>query len=636
MTVASTTHSSDLWPASYATPDDLAVIEAIPLPERGLPASTYAALERAAEHWPDRIALRVMPDAARWRQSTDVTFAALLDSVRRYAAVLTTHGVRRRDAVTLMSPNCAEMIPALLASELAGIAAPINPAMDVAHAVDLVRRSGSRVIVAAGPELDPACEAKLADICSATGIDTVLLLRPTGTSDLPEPPAIDGVAHVAYLAAAAVDIADPTPVATPKDSDIAALFHTGGTTGAPKLAAHSHRNEIANAWMVAANTVFDEGSVLFAGLPLFHVNALIVTLLAPMLRGQTVVWAGPLGYRDPDLYGQFWRIVEGMRLATMSGVPTVYSVLAQCPVDADISSLRACVVGASMLPKAVRESFESHTGVRLLEGYGLTEATCASARGFAEGQTAGTVGQRMPYQQVKAVRIDGDDWTDLPAGEVGSLVISGPTVFLGYVAAHGDNGFELTGAGKLHDGWLDTGDLGSVDERGFIRLTGRAKDLIIRGGHNIDPADVEDALLSHPDVTGSGVVGRPDPHSGEVPVAYVTLRADAKADEATLLAWAHEHVAERAAAPKTVTVLLALPVTDVGKPYKLALRADATERAVRDVLGTKTIGIGTRIVEGSVLVTLTANATTDRDAIDAALGTLPIRWEWADGEEVSQ
>ena len=216
----------------------------------------------------------------------------------------------------------------------------------------------------------------------------------------------------------------------------------------------------------------------------------MVTLLAPLLRGQQAVWAGPLGYRDMALYANFWKIVQHYRIGAMSAVPTVYAVLAQCPVDADISSLRYALVGASALPAAVRKDFESHTGVPLVEGYGLTEGTCASVRSFPDHPRPGSVGQRLPYQRVKTVRIDDDGrWWDVPAGEVGNLAISGPTVFPGYVTARTSDGYVLDGLGKLNDGWLDTGDLAWVDDEGFVHLTGRAKDLIIRGGHNIDPAD---------------------------------------------------------------------------------------------------------------------------------------------------
>ncbi|WP_431309270.1 acyl-CoA synthetase [Gordonia prachuapensis] len=622
-----------MWTA-YETPDDVARVESIPLQDRGLPDSTYRVLERAATLWPDRTAISVIPDAARWRDPVELTFGQLHREVSRLAGALAEHGIRRSEPVGLLSPNCAELIVALLACETAGVAAPMNPALGQQHISELLRRSGARTLIAAGPELDETVFAKAEAIARTGMIDMLLLLRPTGGEVTARAPMIDGV-HVEYLADHVARVDTAVTVPSPEPDDLAALFHTGGTTGAPKLAAHRHSNEVANAWMLASNTVLDEQARIFAALPLFHVNALIVTVLSPLLRGQTVVWAGPLGYRDLELYGQFWKIVEHHRIAGMSGVPTVYSVLAQCPIDADISSLRVCMVGASMLPRAVRDAFETHTGVPLLEGYGLTEATCASARSFGTGQPAGTVGQRLPYQHIKSVHIDAEGtWTDLPPGEVGTVVIHGPTVFAGYVVGPGPDGVVLDGMGKLVDGWLDTGDLGAVDERGFLRLTGRAKDLIIRGGHNIDPAIIEDTLLEHPDVTGAAAVGRPDGHAGEVPVAYVTLRPGADVAAADLRDWAIAHVPESAAVPVSVTIRDDLPVTDVGKPYKLALRADATRRVVEEIVAETGAGmtVDTRVDDGTVVTVLTPAAGPDSEltSVRTALDRLPLRWEFAD------
>lgn len=573
--------TAELWPR-YDGPADLAVIEAVPLAERGLPGTTYDALCRAAALWPDRTALSVLPDAARWRDHTTVTFRELLDQVNRAANALHALGIRRGDPVGLQAPNSEELIVATLAAQVAGIAAPINPALRADHAAELVARSGARLV-----DL-----AQLADLASAQPGD-----RFVGTP--------------------------PTP------SDIAAIFHTGGTTGVPKLAAHTHANEVTDSWMIAAGTLLDEDSVLFAALPVFHVNALVVTLLAPMLRGQHVVWAGPSGYRDVALYGELWQIVEHFGISTMSAVPTVYQVLAGCAVDADISSMRFAMVGASALPVSVREAFERATGVQLLEGYGLTEATCASVRSFPQVPRPGSVGQRLPYQQVKVVEIEADgSWTDLPAGEVGVLAISGPTVFPGYVVGRDDAGPVLDGLGKLVDGWLDTGDLARIDEDGFVYLAGRAKDLIIRGGHNIDPAAIEDVLLAHPEVTGAAAVGRPDVHAGEVPVAYVTLALGAKVTGAELKKWAAERVAEQAAAPRSVDVLDALPVTAVGKPYKLGLRADATQqelgRAVRGIAGVDRVEAV--IGDGGVVAFVDARSSVDEVALKEALGGYTVPW----------
>ncbi|NUT95377.1 MAG: acyl-CoA synthetase [Saccharothrix sp.] len=604
-----------LWPR-YTGPADLAAIEAVPLADRGLPESTYALLTRAAERWPERTAISVLPEAARWREPVERTFAELLADVHRYANLLHDLGVRRGDAVALMSPNCAELVPATLAAQLAGIAAPLNGNLSHDHLAELLRLSGARVLITAGPELAPQVWDNARAL--AGELDAVLVLRPTGAPATL--PALDGV-RVGYLDDLAAG-ADPESFAgqPPRSSDLAALFHTGGTTGSPKLAAHTHANEVADAWMIAIDSQFDVDSVVFAALPLFHVNALVVTLLAPLFKGQRAVWAGPLGYREPALYGQFWQIVEHYRIAAMSAVPTVYAVLAQCPVDADVSTLRFAMVGASPLPAAVREGFQSRTGVTLVEGYGLTEATCASVRGFPDSPRPGAVGQRLPYQSVRVVSPDTGE--ELPPGATGVLAISGPTVFPGYVIARDDRGHVLDGMGKLVDGRLDTGDLARVDADGFVTLAGRAKDLIIRGGHNIDPAVIEDALLSHPSVTAACAVGSPDDHAGEVPVAYVTLTPGATATEADLLAWAADRVPERAAAPKAVTVLDALPVTDVGKPYKLPLRADAARRAISEAL--TGVEVGAVVEDGSVVVTVTVPSDVDESAVEDVLGRFAI------------
>ncbi|HET9173357.1 MAG TPA: acyl-CoA synthetase [Actinospica sp.] len=617
-----------LWPR-YAEPADVARIEEVPLSERGLPESTYELLARAARLWPDKPAVTVLPEAARWREPYQRTYTELIEEVHRIANALRRFGVGRGDAVALTAPNCAQLISATLAAQLAGIASPINAALSAEHIGELLRRSGARVLITAGPELDEGAWERARALEADGSLDAVLVLRPTGAIEAPAPlPRIAGALTEYLDVVAASEHGDGFDGEVPAAADIAGFFHTGGTTGEPKLAAHTHANEVANAWMLAANALLDEDSVLFAGLPLFHVNALIVTLLAPLFKGQHVVWAGPQGYREPALYAEFWKIVEHYRIASMSAVPTVYAVLAQCPVDADISSLRLAMVGASPLPDAVRAGFEAHAGVRLVEGYGLTEATCANARSFPDAPVVGSVGQRLPYQRIHAVRVEEDGtWAVLPAGRVGVLAIGGPTVFAGYVTGRGPAGHALDGTGKLVDGLLDTGDLGSVDELGFVHLRGRAKDLIIRGGHNIDPAIIEDALLAHPQVTGAAAVGRPDPHAGEVPVAYVTLAFGAEVSERELCDWAATRVAERAAAPKAVTVIEAIPVTTVGKPYKLALRADAVRSELTGALeplnGIEEIR--TLIEDGAITAEVVLTPSADEGAVKETLARYALR-----------
>ena len=624
---ALTTPHDLLWP-TFDGPDELAAVERVPLSERRLPASTYELVTRAADLWPDRVAVSVLPDAEHFHTPFVRTFAELAGDVHRAAAALAGLGVRRGDAVAVVSVNCAEMLPLLLAAEAVGIYTPINPGLTLEHASELVRLSGARVIVASGPELDPEVWARAGALAEATGARALLALRPTAASD--EPPALeslDGV-EVAYLGQrmAAADGA-PLPDGPPAASDIASYLHTGGTTGTPKLAARTHANEVSNAWMTRASSVLDQDSVIFAALPLFHTNALMVTVLGPLLKGQHVVWAGPLGYRDVPLFQSYWKIVERYRITAMSGVPTIYAVLAQVPVDADISSLKLPIVGAAPLPPAVAAAFEARTGVRLCQGYGLTEGTCASSLSWPEAPRPGTVGQRLPYQEARTVRIDEatGEWTLLPANEVGTLVLRGPNIFAGYLV-RGDSGPELRTDEKVKDGWLDTGDLASVDDDGFIALAGRAKDLIIRGGHNIDPATIEDALLEHPDVSAAAAVGRPDPHSGEVPVAFVTLTPGSDSVPEELEAWAADHVPERAAAPKHVEILDEIPQTAVGKPYKPELRRLAAEQAARDALAETALGDQVRAVLVGAALEIQVPHSTHDDEVGRALSQ--YAWTW--------
>jgi len=412
-------------------------------------------------------------------------------------------------------------------------------------------------------------------------------------------------------------LADAKP---PAAGDLAAFVHTGGTTGAPKIAAHTHANQLSCAQGIALSSGLEPGAGVLGGLPLFHVNALIVTGIAPMFSGARVVWPGPAGYRDKTLYTRFWKIIEHYQIASMSAVPTVYATLAQVPVDADISTLRLPIVGAAPLPSSVREDFARHTGRRLLEGYGLTEATCASTWTRPGEERPGSVGRALPGQQVKAVRIGEDgSWADCAPGENGVLAIGGPAVFTGYVTDPDLGGPRASRDGVVRDGWLNTGDLGSVDADGYVYLAGRAKDLIIRGGHNIDPRVIEEALLRHPTVAVAAAVGRPDRYSGEVPVAYVVPAGPGRFDEAELLAWAAVAIGEPAARPKRIYPVAAIPVTEVGKQFKPALTADAAVRAVTEALAAARLADAQTTAtheDGRLVVTVTgADPGRVRDAV---------------------
>ena len=230
------------------------------------------------------------------------------------------------------------------------------------------------------------------------------------------------------------------------------------------------------------------------------------------------------------------------------------------------------------------------------------------------------MGRALPGQQVKAVRISADgSWADCAPGETGVLAIGGPAVFAGYVTDPALGGPRVSRDGIVRDGWLDTGDLGQVDAGGFVYLTGRAKDLIIRGGHNIDPRVIEDALLAHPAVRAAAAVGRPDRHSGEVPVAYVVPAGPGPFDETELLAWADTAIGEPAARPKRIYPVTEIPVTAVGKQFKPALAADAAVRVVTEALAAAGLANAQVIAaheDGQLVLTVTgADPGRVRDAV---------------------
>jgi len=592
------------------------------------PQSTYELLRQTSQTWPDATATQWIPYPADYLRCLDLTYAELARAVTRIANGLASLGVRRADAVTLCGPNSSGLLTATLAAQAAGITAPVNPALDADRITGLIRSTGSRVLIAAGPEADPELWQRLAGVARQAGLRAIIALRPDGAAG--QPPALHSEPGLAarYLE----ELADGQPsddlagISPPAAADLAAFVHTGGTTGTPKIAAQTHANQLACARGIAESAGLAPGEGVLAGLPLFHVNALIVTGIAPLLSGTRVVWPGPAGYRDPALYQRFWKLIEHYQIAAMSAVPTVYGTLAQIPVDADISSLRIPIVGASPLPTAVREAFARHTGRRLLEGYGLTEATCASTWNRPGADRPGSVGQVLPGQQVKAVRTGTDgSWQDCAPGESGALVIGGPAVFAGYVTDPRDGGPRVSQGGTVRDGWLDTGDLGHVDADGYVYLIGRAKDLIIRGGHNIDPRVIEEALLQHPGVTAAAAVGSPDRHSGEVPVAYVVPADPGAFDEAGLLEWAAKTIGEPAARPKRIYAIPAIPVTAVGKYFKPALAADAVRHAVAEALeraGVRGADQATVTREDGGLVVTVPGA--DPGQVRSALAGLPL------------
>jgi fatty-acyl-CoA synthase len=292
---------------------------------------------------------------------------------------------------------------------------------------------------------------------------------------------------------------------------------------------------------------------------MFHGNATMATGLVPFSIGGHVVLLSPSGYRDPSIMQNFYKIVEYYRAVTFSCVPTILSVLLDIPKQGeDISSLRYAGCGAAPLSMDVFRRFEARSGMKIIEGYGLTEGTlCSTLNPMYGEKKIGSVGIRIPYQELKVFVESPDGFREAETDEIGNVCIKGPNVFPGYLEKEHNKGI------WIKDGWLNTGDMGRLDVDGYLWLTGRKKELIIRGGHNIDPAIIEEPLYRHPQVKFAAAVGQPDPHAGEIPVAYVQLKEGASSTSGQILEYLKKEVGERAAIPKEVFILREIPLTPI-------------------------------------------------------------------------
>ena len=575
-----------------ATLADIEKIEQVPLTERNLPANTYEAIRRGAARNPDGVALHFFLRGDLYEQSVSFTYREWLGALHQTANMFHALGLRPGQVVTMILPNLPQAFLTIFGGEIAGIVGPINPLLEPEAYADIMNAAQSRMLVTLAPfpgvdiwEKATSVVAKVPTVETVLVVDLADFIPGMPKPDLPE--TIAQAKVVDFNAAMKRQPADGLIFQREiQPDDIASYFHTGGTTGMPKIAQHTHRNEVFDAWSPGMVLEVEPGQVFLCGLPLYHVNAVIVTGLIPWMFGATVVLATPMGYRDKALFPNFWKIVEHFKVTFFSGVPTVYAGLLHVPIgDADVSSLRYAICGAAPMPVEVFKEFERRTGIRILEGYGLTEGTCVSSVNPPHGERRiGSIGFRIPYQEMVIARV-GEDGTGqvLPPNEIGSVLIRGDNVFPGYLEEVHNKDIWV----DLGDGggpWLNTGDLGRQDEDGYFWLTGRKKELIIRGGHNIDPKSIEEPMHRHPAVALAAAVGRPDPRVGEVPVVYVQLKPGAEATAEELLAFAQEHVPERAAIPKQVFLIDQMPVTAVGKIFKPALVRMQIEQVLTEAL----------------------------------------------------
>ncbi len=624
---------------SFASKADRDAIEnEMPWENRDLPVTLFGLLSQTAASFPDRPAVSYQITSGPADKAETVSWRELRDKTAQAANLFRGLGIGENDVVAYILPNCNETIYTLLGGMVAGIANPINPLLEPEQIAAILRETDAKVVVTlkAFPRTDVAQKVAEAvrhapHVHTVLEIDLLRYLTPPKSWLVPLiRPKNPGDHHAKVLNFNAELARQKTTLEFEdvQEDRVAAYFHTGGTTGMPKVAQHKYSGMVYNGWL-GHRLLFSETDNIMCPLPLFHVFAVHVILMAALASGAHVVFPTPQGYRGEGVFDNFWKLIERWKITFIITVPTAVSALMQRDVNADISTVKTAFSGSAPMPMELFKRFEGASGVTIVEGYGLTEATCLVSCNPPSGEKkVGSVGIPFPHTEVKIVQQTAEGPRECATDEVGEICISNPGVFAGSTYTEADKNRDL-----FHeDVYLRTGDLGRVDADGYLWITGRAKDLIIRGGHNIDPAEIEEALLAHPAVAFAGAIGQPDSHSGELPCAFVELVDGASVTEDELLEHCKVQVHERAAHPKHMTILDELPKTAVGKVFKPDLRKNAITRVYNAAL--EQGGVAARVTavvddkKRGLVAQITPNGASDAD-IQGVLGAFTRPWELA-------
>jgi fatty-acyl-CoA synthase len=596
---------------TFASAADVAAFEATPWRDRIAANSTYEALELGASPDPDAPALQFLPNADPADDPVVVSHGQFIGQVTQAANAFHALGVGSHDVVSFLLPLIPQAFVTLFGAEAAGIVNPVNPLLEAHQIGEILQAAGTKVLVTVGPTLGPDIWRKIEAVRGQLpNLEAIVVVGDPATDDVH--------AFDALLATQPSDRLVSGRRIQP--SDIAAYFHTGGTTGLPKLVRHTHANQVYQAWVVNLMLRNPPGANMLFGMPLYHVGGALTQALAGLSSGGCLVVLSAAGWRNPAAVRNIWGLVERFRPQGLASVPTVLAAtLAIPPGGADLSSLRYASGGGSAIPVAVGTAIKAAFGLPVYEVYGMTETSSVHTIAYEHRPAPlGAVGFPVPYARVRVVKLDADDKLerDCVPDEIGVVIMAGPGVFGGYLNdAHNQ--------GALVDGdWVNSGDLGRLDADGRLWITGRAKDLVIRGGHNIDPGPVEDILFQHPAVGFAAVVGQPDAYAGELPLAYVQLKPGASVEPGELEAWARERTPERAATPVAVILIDPMPLTGVGKVFKPQLRWDAARRVfeatLQDIGADIAVEVGPHGSHGSLAkVTLSGVPEPQRAAIAA-------------------
>jgi fatty-acyl-CoA synthase len=635
------------WP-DLSTPEAVRAFEATPYADRIAARSTYEALRLGASANPDAPAIRFLPNADPEEAPIVFGHAQFFARVTQAANAFHALGVGKDDVVSFLLPLLPQALYTLWGAEAAGVANPVNPLLEPYQLVEIMKAADTKVLVVLGPmpgsdiwEKVQRVRAELPSLAAivAVGGASVATAQPFAAgAGRPAAPG-DGLAPIydfdALLGAQRSDGLASGRTIQPDDT--AAYFHTGGTTGTPKLVRHTHANQVYQAWVIGLMLRIEREETILAGLPLFHVGGALTTSLAWLSAGGCLVVVSPAGWRSPAAQRNVWRIAERYRPRGFGGVPTVLTAALAAPTEGiDLSSIKAAFAGGSAIPVAVGRAYVERFGWPVLEVYGMTETSSVHTIAFQDRPLRlGSAGHPVPYSRVRIVKVDasGRCAGDCATEEIGVVAMAGPGCFTGYRSAqHNKDAF-------VEPGWVNSGDLGRLDADGYLWITGRAKDLVIRGGHNIDPQPIEEILFSHPSVALAAMVGQPDAYAGELPVAYVQPKPGLSVDPNALIDFVRERTPERAAVPVSLHLVDPMPLTGVGKVFKPALRWDAARRVAERMLADLSlpgleVDAGAHPVHGSLITVSVEGVPQDgRAAVEKAvherLGPLTIRHEVA-------
>ncbi len=470
-------------------------------------------------------------------ENEEVSYGELLDIARKVASGLAAKGLEKDDKVCIWAYNRPEFVYMMFGCAFSGtVLVPINTQFKAEEAQFIIDNSEARVLVTQ-PEFLGMVE-KIRPQCPK--LEKVILLDGVESGCVPF--------H---------EIMNPKETVDReiKEDDIAGIIYTSGTTGYPKGVLLTHANYLFNAWEITLAAKMSENDRFMCILPLFHVNGQVVTAYSPLFAGASMILLKGFSPKE------FLPRLEHYRATAFSGVPTVYAILNNLPdaEEYDLSRLRFCICGAAPMPVEVFETFERKYKAFILEGYGLSEGTCASSINPLDGaRKIGSIGLPLEGQEI---RIVDDEGNEMKTGQVGEIVIRGPNVMKGYF--RNPEATEKT----LVDGWLHTGDLGYKDEDGYFFIQGREKEMIIRGGENIYPKEIEEALYKHPDIMDAAVVGIPDKIWGEEVAAFIVPKEGKEMKESEIMDYCKNKLANYKC-PRMVFFWGELPKTATGKIQK--------------------------------------------------------------------